>query len=278
MTSHLTLSLLLVLSCSLSQAADDSRVRRGLEDVTAAQEQTRTLMNIATTSDQKERIRYIQVRLTSAKQLLEESLGGGGGYPPIPPPSYGGNIEIYQSDSCSGSLVGTANVNTNCSSKFSTAGQAWGIRVNGECVNIADTTAVKACESFKAASDGRATLIYASDSCSSNAIAAISSNSSCENLEKNSTNAWGIKIGDTCHNIQDTSPAKACNVYKAASNPAAIEIYASDSCSSSLTAIVDYNTRCESLRGLPQAWGIKINGQCQNISDTDIVTACERYR
>lgn len=278
MTSRLALSLLLSLSCSFSQAADDSRVRRSLEEVTAAQDQARTLMNIATTSDQKERIRYIQGRLTSAKQLLEDSLGGGGSYPPIPPPSYGGNIEIYQSDSCSGSLVGTANINTNCSSKFSTAGHAWGVRINGECINISDTTAVKACEAYKSASEGRATLIYASDSCSSNAIAAISSNTSCESLEKNSSNAWGLKIGDTCHNIQDTSPAKACNVYKAASNPAAIEIYASDSCSSSLTAIVDYNTKCESLRGLPQAWGIKVNGQCQNISDIDIVTACERYR
>ena len=54
-----------------------------------------------------------------------------------------------RSDSCSsGSIIGRVEHNTDCDSFSSSA--SWSIRVNGECKNISDTTAQKACLVAKA--------------------------------------------------------------------------------------------------------------------------------
>ncbi|MNK91292.1 hypothetical protein D3C87_1113840 [compost metagenome] len=139
-------------------------------------------------------------------------------------------------------------------------------------------SAVTACESFKGGAEANATTIYATDSCSSAPIAAVGSLSDCGKLETSGTRAWAVKIGSQCLNIADTSPAKACESFKASSTPSAIKIFATDSCSGSPMAIVDYNTRCELLKGQHDAWGIIMNGRCENISDLPIEVACERYR
>ncbi|WP_374030500.1 hypothetical protein [Bdellovibrio bacteriovorus] len=269
-----TVSLLMSLCCSISLAADDSKVSRSLEEITVAKEQTRLVMGQVSSPDQKERLRYVSDRLTSAEELLRQALGGGGSSPP--PPSYG-SVELFRSDSCSGSLIGTVSAASSCE-RLSSAGDTWAVRIKGQCLNIPDISTVKACESFKGGADPRAVTIFTSDSCSGNAIAAISAPSRCENFDSTGSSAWAVKIDGKCQNISDTAPAKACAAFKGASTPGAVKIFNSDSCSGNMVAAVDYSTNCELLRGLPSAWGIEVNGRCENISDLDIVSACERYR
>ncbi|AFY01987.1 hypothetical protein [Bdellovibrio bacteriovorus] len=275
LTKTAAVILLLSLCCTVSMAADDSKVSRSLDEISVAKEQTRLVMGQVSSPDQKERLRYVTDRLNSAEELLRQALGGAGGSTP-PPPTYG-SVELFRSDSCSGSLIGTVSAASSCE-RFSSAGDTWGVRINGQCLNISDTSSVKACESFKGGADPRAVTIYTSDSCSGNAIAAISAGSQCENFDSTGSSAWAVKIDGKCQNISDTAPAKACAAFKGASTPGTVKIFNSDSCSGNMVAAVDYNTRCESLRGLPAAWGIEVNGRCENISDLDIVSACERYR
>lgn len=208
--------IILVLSttCSFALAADNRQVQRSLQEIDLAQQQAQIIFNTTASLQDKERIRYVSDRLTSAQDILNQSLNA----PPPPyrsPPSNPGNssdrIEFYHSDSCSSELVMIVDAWTDCDSLGSSS--VWGVKIRGVCSDIADTSAVKACKSFKALSQ-----------------------------------------------------------------PQAVKIYHSDSCSSELVAAVDRNTVCEDLRGLANAWAIQTNGQCQDISDTDIVTACNRFK
>jgi hypothetical protein len=52
-----------------------------------------------------------------------------------------------------------------------------------------------------------------------------------------------------------------------------VELYHSDSCSSELIATVSYASDCTSLKSA-RAWGVKINGQCYDISDVSGDIAC----
>jgi hypothetical protein len=275
----LSIHILVSLACSISFAASDSKVRQSLDEVVLAKDQANIAFREASTNEQKERLRYITQRLTSAESLLQESLGGSGNYPspPPPPPPSSGAVELYRSDSCTGTLLGTASAGTRCE-KFAGAGDAWGVKINGECLNIVDASAVSACEAFKGGAERTAAQIFNSDSCSGNAVAAVGSLSQCDKLSTTGTTAWGVKIDGKCSNIADTSPAKACEAFKGASTAGAVAIYNSDSCSGGPQAYIDYNSRCENLKGLPAAWGIMVNGRCENISDLPIEVACERYR
>lgn len=275
-----SMGVLISLSCCFAFAADDAKVQQSLNEVTVAKDQTRQLMSTSMTNEQKERVRYISDRLISAESLLQQALGGNPApIPPAPPapPTQGGSIDLYHSDNCSGSLIGSANAATRCD-KFSSAPTAWAVRINGQCLDIPDVAATNACESFKAAGDSSAPVLYHSDNCSSSPIAAVGSISECGNLEATGSAAWAIKIQDKCYDVQDMAPAKACESFKAASSPYAVQIYHSDNCSGTLLAAVDGNTRCENLKGLPTAWAVMSNGRCEDISDTDIVAACERFR
>lgn len=274
----LTLGLISQLCSPLAWAADDHKVARSLDEIVIAKEQTQLVMRQSTSNEQKERLRYVSDRLTSAEELLRQALNGGGGpLPPPRPPQYGEAVELYHSDSCSGGLIARVTPATSCQS-FAQAQQAWGVKINGKCLNINDTSAVQACEAFKGAADPEAVTIYHSDSCSGSEIAMVSSLTNCDLFEQTGSAAWGVKVGNKCHNINDTAPALACRAFKSAGSPYAVKIYHSDSCSGNLTAVVDYRTRCEDLRGLPDAWGIEANGRCENISDIDIVQACERFK
>lgn len=117
--------------------------------------------------------------------------------------------------------------------------------------------------------------LYRSDSCNGELVATFRSGSSCSAFAN--TSIWGIKIGNTCHNIQDMSGADFCRAFPAVDSPRAVLFYKSDSCSSELTGAVDRYTDCSSLPN-KRVWAIKINGTCQNIDDTDLPIACERFK
>jgi hypothetical protein len=199
-------------------------------------------------------------------------------YPPNPgyPPA-GGNVELYHSDSCSSSFVGNTNPYSSCSTF---RGQSiWGVKYNGQCLNIEDADGEFVCQAFKSASDPSAVALYHSDSCSGSLVGFTSPyTNNCSLFAGKSI--WGIKVNGQCINISDIDGNNACELFKAGVATSSIKLYHSDSCSSSLIATMNPYTVCEDLGRWTneQVWGAMINGECKNIQDTDVVTACRLLR
>ena len=262
-------------------AADDQKVRSGLFEVQSAQSQVNILFN-EVTGQQKERVRYISQKLALAESYLQQSLSQ---YPqpPVPqpppyqPPGSEVNVEMFQSDSCNGDLIGIVNASTDCS-RFSGAGNVWAIRVNGKCQDIDDTNAVNACRMYQHAGNPEAVRVYKSDSCRDSLSGIFSSYSNCDSLPNDGNNAWAIMAGGKCQDIADTTLTLSCRAFKAINSSRAVKLYHSDTCRESMVAVVDQNTHCESLTGLESVWAVQINGQCQDVSDLDVVTACKRFK
>lgn len=262
-------------------SADDQQVRAGLFEVQNAQNQVGILFN-EVTPQQKERVRYISQKLALAESYLQQSLNQSPN-PPVPqpppyqPPGSEVNVEMFQSDSCNGDLIGIINATTECS-RFSGAGNVWAIRVNGKCQDIDDTNAVNACRMYQHAGNPQAIRVYKSDSCSDSLSGIFSSYSNCESLPNDGRNAWAIMAGGRCQDIADTTLTLSCRAFKAINTPHAVKLYHSDTCRESMVAAVDQNTNCDSLNGLENVWAIQINGQCQDVVDLDVVTACKRFK
>lgn len=121
---------------------------------------------------------------------------------------------------------------------------------------------------------GESVGLYRSDSCNGELIATYRDSSNCGAFA--TASIWGIKIGNTCHNILDMSGAEFCQSFSTIQNPRAVLFYRNDSCSSELVGAADRYTSCSSLPNKP-VWGVKINGTCQDINDTNLPTACERF-
>ena len=254
------------------QAADDSRVRSGLMEVQSAQSQTQILFNEVTTPQQKERVRYISQKLAQAENYLQQALNL-----PTNPPHQGQNVDFFRSDSCSSELVGVVNPTTDCN-RFSPTEKVWAIRVNGQCQDIDDTTAQNACRMYQNAGNKEAVKVYRSDSCSDSLSGIFSSYTNCDTLSDSGNSAWAIMVNNQCKDVADTTLKKSCIAFKAINSPRAVKFYHSDSCGDELVAAVDRNTNCESLAGLDKVWAVEINGQCQDISDLEIVPACQRFK
>lgn len=260
---------------------DNILVQNSLTEVEAAHQQTRILFQTATTNDQKERLRYVNDRLDRAESLLRQVLNSPPSHPQPPPyqppqPQPGDQVEMFKSDSCNGSLVGMVNPGTNCQA-YANAAAVWAIKINGKCMDTLDMNAAQACETFKGAGNPNTLRVFKSDSCNGSLSAVISTATNCEALATDGS-AWAVTIGGVCKDLADTSPKMACHSLRGAASPVNVEIYKSDSCNGSLVAIVDRYTQCQKLSGLSAAWAVKINGQCQDISDTDIVSACDRFK
>lgn len=255
-------------------SAEDQRVRAGLFEVQSAQSQVQILFN-EVTPQQKERVRYISQKLALAETYLQQSLNQQP--PPYQPPGNEVNVELFRSDSCNGDLVGIVNSTTDCS-RLAGAGNVWAIRVNGKCQDIDDTSAVTACRMYQNAGNPEAVKVYKSDSCRDSLSGIFSTYTNCESLPNDGSNAWAIMIGNKCQDISDTNLIMSCHAFKAVNSSRAVKLYHSDSCRDSLVAAIDHNTACESLTGLENVWAIQINGQCQDVADLDVVTACKRFK
>ena len=198
---------------------------------------------------------------------------------PAPRPPRDGGVEIYHSDSCSSNLIASVSEYTNCDALESSGTAAWGIKINGVCHNISDMSVAKACQTFGAGSSRETIEVYHSDSCSSNLLAFFSPETNCEAQPDTGSDAWAIKVGGVCKNISDMSLKNACVQFASANSRRAVKIYRSDSCSTNLVATVTRRTDCSSLPATgSDAWGVEINGQCQNISDTNVRAACESFK
>lgn len=276
MKSLLVIALLSLVNSAF--AADDQQVRAGLFEVQSAQSQVNILFN-EVNPQQKERVRYISQKLALAESYLQQSLNQ---YPtppnqPQPPPTNETKVEMFRSDNCSDELVGIINSSTDCS-RFNGAGNVWAIRVNGKCQDIDDTNAVNACRLYQNAGYQNAIRVYKSDNCSDSLSGIFSAYTNCEALPNDGRNAWSIMSGGKCQDIADTTLPLSCRAFKALGSVRSVKLFHSDNCSESMVAVIDQQTQCESLNGLETVWAIQTNGQCQDVSDLDVVTACKRFK
>lgn len=120
--------------------------------------------------------------------------------------------------------------------------------------------------------------LFKSDTCNSELISFIGPSTDCSKLSSYSNDAWGIKVGGKCINIQDTSPQTACKQFKEIRRSSVL-IFKSDSCSSDMLAAVNSYTDCATLSSYSNdAWGISIDGTCNNIQDMSPRQACEQFK
>ena len=196
-----------------------------------------------------------------------------------PPPAASSRLEIYRSDSCTGEIIALVRDDSRCADLPSTGTSAWAVKQDGECSNITDMSPQEACYRFIGMNDRSSKVrVYHSDSCSGELVAAIGRRTDCSNFGTSGTNAWAISINGKCHNIADMSEGDACRRFKGGMNPRSTAIYHSDSCTGDLLAVVSNRSECRDFSSSgTDAWGVMVDGACQNISDTSIQDACLRF-
>lgn len=135
---------------------------------------------------------------------------------PAPMPPARQQVKFYYSDSCSNNYLGSVVNQRDCDTfARNVSSYVWAIEIKGQCFNIADTTAEKACKAFTNARYGDAVEFYSSDSCSNGLLGFVDYNTNCSEFAKNVSSAvWGIKVKGECMNISDVNAERACNLYK----------------------------------------------------------------
>ncbi len=120
---------------------------------------------------------------------------------------------------------------------------------------------------------------YYGDSCQT-LVAIKKDYQNCDSLSGGSSQVWSIKIGNKCENIEDTNLITACKRLESIERPRATRLYYGDSCQT-LVAAVDRTTDCQALPGgSSQVWSMKdtATSDCKNIEDTNLSTACQRFK
>lgn len=189
-----------------------------------------------------------------------------------PPPSTGGSAVLYRSDRCDSSMVAIINPGTSCNGLGSQ--NIWGVKLNGQCLDISDAPANQVCERFKAG--GRGSQLFRSDNCTSNAMASIGPETNCKAMGRD--NIWAARVGGECGDISDSPFEDTCERFKAGND--GVLLYKSDSCSSKeLVGSVGFGSDCTAagVRNGPRVWAVKIQGQCEDISDMNFEEACKRF-
>src|SRR5690349_7386418 len=117
--------------------------------------------------------------------------------------SLSGRLRIFpRSDSCNGEFI-PVDWHTDC---YALQGSAWSVLVDGQCSNIADTTAVNACRQYAQGLPRGPRLFPRSDSCTGEFIP-VGQSTDCNAL---SGTTWSILDQGQCWNIVDTSAVTAC--------------------------------------------------------------------
>jgi hypothetical protein len=236
---------------------------------------------VSTCSDEcRELVRRVEMTL----ELFEDQC-------PVPEPRVpdrqrsdhgpGALVEIFHSDSCRGSPIATVDARTDCRPFPFTGTEAWGVRFDGQCRNIRDTSLQQACTTFKAAGRPDRVEILHSDRCSTSAtvLAFVGPHTRCGELPTNGSDAWGVRASGECLNITDTSIAEACVRFQGMGSRKGLEIFHSDRCSGAALAMVSPRTDCGALEATgTDAWAVRQGGRCLNITDTSEVAACHRFK
>lgn len=191
----------------------------------------------------------------------------------------GGSASLFHSDSCSPSeLLAVVGAGSDCRALGSQiSSNVWGVLIDGECRDISDTDFATACERFgHSPTGGGSTKLYHSDRCEGEVLAAIGPAADCRRIgEQVSSRVWGVKLGGHCYDVSDTDARTACERYKGET-----KLFHSDRCDASeLLASIGSRSDCAALGAQisSRVWAIEIDGQCHDISDVDMRTACERF-
>jgi hypothetical protein len=154
----------------------------------------------------RECLRQARNQIRQAEDYLRDCGANPG---PGPGPIPRGEVAIYDMDNCSSGLVAYIHSRTDCSTLRGT--RAWGATVNGQCLDLEDTTADVACYSLQVALDPRAVWLHKSDSCNGAVIAAINRDTDCASLARmRNVSVWGVKINGRCEDISDVDLLTAC--------------------------------------------------------------------
>jgi hypothetical protein len=123
---------------------------------------------------------------------------------------------------------------------------------------------------------GKLIKLYNSDNCNKDLLGSVGRDMNCSNFEKDVI--WAVSVDGKCLNITDVRGTAFCQNYPAIHEAKSLEIYEDDYCRKDLIAMIDETTDCDTLSGSRRAWGIKVNGACQNINDMPLKSACERFK
>jgi hypothetical protein len=200
---------------------------------------------------------------------------GPGPNPPYPPYDDNDRVEIYKSDTCSGSLVAVVDSRTDCERLGNDS--AWAVKINGRCMDIQDTTLTKACQAFSGGMRG--VKFYHSDTCNGSLLGTVGRRSDCSRFADvvNNNSVWAVEVNGQCQDIADMNPKDACEAFKGGDR-GGVKFFHSDTCRGGLVAIVNNPADCRKLSpSMPSVWAIEVNGQCQDINDMSFVDACARF-
>lgn len=135
----------------------------------------------------------------------------GCGFPSNPGNAPRSRVEFFNSDTCSGDLIGAADPSSNCE-KFRGAARAWAVQFNGKCFDINDTDAVGACYAHRSAAQPNAIYYFSSDNCTGELMASSAPGDDCKLIGKYvSSTVWAVEINGVCRDIIDTTFTKACD-------------------------------------------------------------------
>ncbi len=213
--------------------------------------------------------------------------------------SYNRNdVTVFSDDSCRQKIT-EVRPRENCERLSVIFGQqrAWSVSVNGQCVDINDTTFGRICPDVVALANDQKPrtedlLVYTSDSCSGK-IAVIDPGVDCTALGTvlNGTRAWSVRMNGQCVDINDRvfSPAVCQQFqngvladYDSAGNRRRgdqVEMFSDDSCRTPVYT-VKRGMNCEALNGIfthQRVWSVRFRGQCVDINDTTFLPACQSY-
>ena len=189
--------------------------------------------------------------------------------------SYGPNVIYGRSDSCAtDKALGAVHPDTDCN-RFSQSQDSWSIKADGQCINISDTNARRAC--IQVQGEGPNVVYGRSDSCARDkALGAVGKKTNCNDFDSNQV-AWSIRVEGDCINIVDTTAPRACSQVQA-SGPNVV-YGRSDSCAlDKAIGAVHPETNCQLFSSTDAAWSIKVDGVCENISDTNARRACAQVQ
>jgi hypothetical protein len=228
-----------------------------------------------------------------------------------PNPNQGGNndwrrnasfnrndVNVYSDDRC-GQIVTEIRPRDNCNRLSTIFGnqRAWSVSLNGQCIDINDTTFERICPDVQnLANDQKPRtedlVVFTDDRCGSK-ISVIDPGVDCNALGTvlNGTRAWSVSLNGQCVDINDkTFNASTCQEfqdavladYDSAGNRRrgdTVELFTDDRCGNSLYT-VKRGLKCEDLNGVfggQRVWSVRFRGQCVDINDTTFLPACQTY-
>ena len=210
-------------------------------------------------------------------------------------------VVAYRDDNCTSSII-EVRAHDSCERLTSIyrGERLWSVAVNGQCVNIQDTTFANKCESLKTLALSQKVRtndleLFTDDNCSGSAkFLDLDPGVDCSALGGVYTGIriWSIKAaGGVCLNVQDTTfSAPRCEGYQTGilgmyesdgsrRRGDSVELFTDDHCMAPLTN-VKRGDNCQALNNIyggMRVWSIRHRGQCLNIQDTNYQNACQTY-